>query len=99
MGKEISGSLPVTNIRQKTRPLRTFLLALVLAGSLFLTAHYDAFTKHELLIRGHGHSGCKTTSTSTKEFDWDKLRVSPTLHWEPCDDGFECARLEVRSMS
>ncbi|PVF98198.1 alpha/beta-hydrolase [Serendipita vermifera] len=93
MGKEIASSLPVTNIRQQTRLFRTFLLVLVLAGGLFLTAHYDAFTKHELSIRDH--PGCKAPSTSREEFDWDKLRVSPTLHLVPCYDGFECARLEV----
>ncbi|PVF98199.1 alpha/beta-hydrolase [Serendipita vermifera] len=93
MGKETPSSLPVTSVRQKTRPFRTFLLVLVLAGGLFLTAHYDAFTKHELLIRGYPI--CKTASTSNEEFDWDKLRASPTLHWVPCYDGFECARLEV----
>jgi hypothetical protein len=93
MAKEMLDALPVTNSQQKASTLKIFSLALVLAGCLLLTAHYDAFTKREILVRGH--PTYEGVLASTKEFEWDKLRVSSALYWVPCYEGFECARLEV----
>ncbi|PVF98203.1 alpha/beta-hydrolase [Serendipita vermifera] len=93
MGKETPDAFPVTNIRQNKSVLKASLLALILAGCLLLSTHYDAFINHEIVAKGD--QNCREASANIKGFDWDKLRVSPTLYWVPCYDGFQCARLEV----